>query len=522
MNQQQWKAGLIVALLTAMTGSVALAAAGATAPAKESAQAAPAPAKEPAKAAPAAPAASTHTELFWPEAWKALHNPTPWLTMGLDHRFRIEAGQNWDTLNGNSATDDWWYERYRTRWSTKWVLGDDVSFNTRLVWEFRTYDEPHAQAIAGFGFEKYDRNTVWDEALFDWFNINVRNIGGMPLTATVGRQDFGFGVGWLILDGTPLDGSRTIGAFDAARFTYDWANTNTKVDLIYVNRAAESDVFLEPICDKDRALTEQDENGAIVYLTNTSFKPTQLEAFFIYKNDNPIDHATQLSNVAPYWGTKQEIYTFGAAVSGTPQEHWKYRAEGAVQTGTTHDRSHAAPYAVGEEHDLKAFGALTNLEYLFKDAHENAVHVGYEYASGDDPESGNNEQFNLLWGEWPRWSELLIYTYTFETEPFNTTNLHRANIGHRINVNKQWTVSTDYHALWADEPGQPWRTGANGINVSDDHKFRGSLVTCWLRYKFSDQLYGHLLGEYFAPGSYYVAPSGDDAWFFRLNVEYIF
>ena len=42
MKQQQWKAGLIVALLAAMTGSVALAAAGAAAPAKESAPAAPA------------------------------------------------------------------------------------------------------------------------------------------------------------------------------------------------------------------------------------------------------------------------------------------------------------------------------------------------------------------------------------------------------------------------------------------------------------------------------------------------
>ncbi len=104
----------------------------------------------------------------------------------------------------------------------------------------------------------------------------------------------------------------------------------------------------------------------------------------------------------------------------------------------------------------------------------------------------------------------------------NDTNLHRANIGHRINLNKQWTLTTDYHALWADEPGQPWKTGANGINVSDDHKFRGALVTCWLRYKFSRQLYGHILGEYFMPGSYYAEPSGDDATFFRFNVEYVF
>jgi len=443
--------------------------------------------------------------------------------MGLDHRFRIEDGQNWDTLNDDSATDDWWYERYRTRWSTKWTLGEDVTFNMRLVWEFRTYDEPHAQPIAATStFEKYDRNMVWDEAIFDWFNFNIRNIAGLPLTATLGRQDLGFGVGWLVLDATPLDGSRTVGGFDAARFTYDWTENNTKIDLVYVSRTAESDSFLEPIGDRERALTEQDENGVILYLTNTSFKSAQLEGFLIYRNDNPIDHQTTLTNIPPFWGTKAETYTFGAAISGTAREHWKYRAEGAFQTGNTHPRSHSAPFEVGDEQDISAFGALANLEYLFKDAHENALHVGYEYASGDDPDSSDYEQFDLLWGEWPRWSELLIYTYSMETEMSNNTNLHRFNIGHRINLNQQWTLSTDYHALWADETGQPWKTGPDGINVDDNDKFRGSLITCWLRYKFSPQLYGHFLGEYFMPGSYFAEPSEDDAMFFRFNVEYIF
>ncbi|MGE5295175.1 MAG: alginate export family protein [Solirubrobacterales bacterium] len=535
MKHRVWKAGLLMAALMVAIGSTVYAAAGTTAPAKEqssaaatSAPAATAPATTgtaPATtAAPAAttPAAPEHTELFWPEAWKVLHNPAPWFSMGLDERFRIEAGENWDTLNDESSTHQWWYERYRTRWWTKSVLSDDVSVNTRLTWEFRTYDEPHAQPIAATDeFEKYDRNMVWDEALFDWFNVNIKNIGGMPLTATVGRQDIMEGVGWLVMDGTPLDGSRTV-YFEAARFTYDWADTSNKIDLIYVSQAAESDRWLEPICDKDRAVTEQDENGAILYLTNTALKPTQLEAFFIYRNDNPIDEQTTLTNIAPFWGTKAEIFTFGGAISGTPAEHWKYRAEAALQTGTQYDRSHTPPFAIGDEHDIDAYGALTNLEYLFKDTHENSVHVGYEYASGDDPESDDVEQFNLLWGEWPRWSELLIYTWTDETEVANTTNLHRANIGHRINLNKQWTLSTDYHALWADEPGQPWKTGANGINVSDDHKFRGSLVTAWLRYKFNPQLYGHFLAEYFMPGAYYVDPSGDDATFFRFNLEYVF
>lgn len=512
MKHRVWKAGLLLAAVTVIAGSTVYAAAGTPAPAKEQPPVAGATAA-PASAA-AVPAPPTHTELFWPELWGKFHNPTPWLSMGLDHRFRIEAGENWDTLNDDSpfGRHKWEYERYRTRWWTKLVLSDDISINTRLAWEFRTYEFPHAEPLAGLDYEKYDRNIVWDEALFDWMNVNLRNVAGMPLTATIGRQDIIMGVGWLVLDGTPLDGSRTI-YFDAARATYDWADASSKIDLIYINQSAESDRWLEPINDQDRAVTEQDENGAILYLTNTSLKPIQLEGFFIYRNDNPIDRP--VTNIPNAWSRKAEIYTFGGAISGTQGDHWKYRAEGAIQTG---EKSlPTGDLSIGDMRDLEAYGALTNLEYLWKDSRQNATHIGYEYASGDDPGSSDNEQFDLLWGEWPRWSELLIYTTAYETTPAELSNLHRANIGHRFNLNKQWTITADYHALWADDRGTSTR-----YVISDDHKFRGNLFTAWAKFKFSDQLIGHLLGEYFIPGDYFEAPTNDDAFFLRFNVEYTF
>jgi hypothetical protein len=504
MKHRVWKAGLWGVALTIIAASGVYAAAGAAAPTKE----ATAPATAPATATPAptaaTPAASDHTELFWPDAWKAFHNPTPWLSMGLDFRFRVEYGENWQTLNENFDDNEREYERYRTRWWTKWILGDDVSFNTRLAWEFRTWDEGR-DPITGVNFNE-------DEALFDWFNVNIRNIGGAPLTATVGRQDIIMGVGWLVMDGTPLDGSRTL-YFDAARFTYDWESTSNKIDLVYISQSAESDRWLKPISDENRGVTEEDHNGAILYVTNTSFKPIQLEGFFMYKNDNPIDQP--VTNMPNAWSRKAEIYTFGGAISGMQGEHWKYRAEGAIQTGEK--AKITTDLSTGDMQDLEGYGALATLEYLFKDAHDNATHVTYEYASGDDPDSSDNEQFDLLWGEWPRWSELLIYTSAFETTVAELTNLHRVNIGHRFNLNKQWTLTADYHALWADEPGRSSR-----YDISDDHKFRGDLFTAWAKFKFTSQLYGHMLGEYFIPGNYFEDSTNDAAFFLRFNVEYIF
>jgi hypothetical protein len=333
----------------------------------------------------------------------------------------------------------------------------------------------------------------------------------------------GFGVGWLILDATPLDGSRTVGAFDAARFTYDWADAATKVDAVYVNNSPESDRWLKPINDQDRGLSEDKEEAGILYVTNTSFKPVQLEGFFIYKQDEPLDHV--LTNFPYIWSEDGEVYTFGAAISGTSGDHWKYRAEGAIQTGRKagdHPRG-GSPLVVsdlGPARDVQALGTLDTLEYQFKDPHDNATHVTYEYASGDDPGTGDDERFDLLWGRWPRWSELFIFTFANETRVGDATNLHRLNLGHRINLTKKWQVTGDYHALWADE-----NSGAlfpTKISLSPNERFRGSLYTGSLRYKHNAQLSSYALLEYFVPGEYYVSPNDDDAWFFRFNLEYIF
>ncbi len=438
----------------------------------------------------------------WTEFWDTFHHPTPWLEMGLDHRFRTVYAENIITLNDDDVNSRRNYQRYRTRWSTKWILGEDIDLNTRLAWEFRTWDEPPSE----------DRNTNFDEALFDRMNLTLRNMFGMPLAGTFGRQDIILGVGWLVLDGTPLDGSRTI-FMDAARFTYDWSEKNTKIDLIYVNNAAEAARRIKPINDQDRALTEQDENGGILYVTNKSVEKTQLEGYFMYKNDNPLDHS--VTNMPNTWSRKAEIFTFGGALSGTPAEHWKYRVEGAVQTGTKHDAT--SDLSIGTERDLQAYGALTNLEYLFNDSHNNSVHVGYEYASGDDPATSDNEQFDLLWAEWPRWSELYIYTVIPEGTVGECSNLHRFNVGHKIQLTKVWQISTDYNYLLADENTK----GGTSI-FSTSGKTRGQLVALWAKYKVNENLSGHLLGEYFVPGSYYASTNQDNAFFLRFNLEYTF
>jgi len=424
-------------------------------------------------------------------------NPCPGLEMGLDFRFRTIVARNIDTLDTDNRQNKYNYQRYRSRWWTKWMLSDDVDINTRMVWEFRTWDEPYRKP----------QHTDFDEILFDRLNVTMRNMFDQPLTGVIGRQDLILGVGWLVLDGTPLDGSRTIFT-DAARFTYEFEGKKTKLDMIYIDNGAASDRWLKPINDRDRALTEQDEYGAILYLTNQASEKSKLEAYFMYKNDNPVD--VPMDNFPMSWSKKAEIFTFGGAASQTLNENWNYRVEGAIQTGEKDDSSSISQ-------DMEAYGALTNLEYKFNDSHDSSAHVGYEYCSGDDPGTDDIEQFDLLWAEWPRWSELYIYTYARETMIAESTNLHRINIGHKFRPNKQWQICTDYHLLWADE-----NTVEGSTFISDSSKFRGQLITCWAKYRFSPKLFGHLLGEYLIPGNYYEKEFRDDAFFLRFNLEYTF
>ena len=97
------------------------------------------------------------------------------------------------------------------------------------------------------------------------------------------------------------------------------------------------------------------------------------------------------------------------------------------------------------------------------------------------------------------------------------SNLHRFNVGHKIQLTKVWQISTNYNYLLADENTK----GGTSI-FSTSGKTRGQLVALWAKYKVNENLSGHLLGEYFMPGSYYASTNQDNAFFLRFTLEYTF
>ncbi len=470
----------IVFLLTAASWAI-----GQAATSNPSSVAASAPASQPASRAtsqaaskPAGAAAAAGPVSTLPPWAKTIKNPVPWFNWGFDERLRNEYLLN-STLDSKAPGHDTDYNRYRSRlwWTVKPI--EDMEFNFRLTWEFRNYFAPESKA---------EQVTNLSDAIFDTMNIKWKNVMGLPLTVTAGRQDINLGNGWLVFEGTPDDGSRTL-FFDGFRATYEIKEIQTTIDAMYVWQNPRENQYITPFAYKPATiLTEQTENGAILYVTNKSIKNTEINGYFIYKDDSdPLK--------APL-GDSGQIYAFGNRLVHDFNKNWQYRGEWVEEVGNKNGDNFSA-------------GGVNNLlTYYFRDPLDNRLRTGYEFLS---------DNFDPLWGRWPQWSEIANPIWAMEANgrPAYWRNMHRIQFGHTIAPIKNLTFATDYHLLFAD--ANPM-AGSSGF--SDDGRFRGQLITWAARYKINDFFSTAFLAEGFIPGNYYTAPKEDTAVFLRY--EFIF
>lgn len=420
-------------------------------------------------------------------------------TWGADLRLRQVFVDNVG-LNADSATGDRTFERLRTRLWGSYAFDQNISTSARLMWEGRHYQAPNRSDAPTL------ENWYSGGIFFDQLQVDVKNIAGLPLSARLGRQDIKFGNGWLVLEGTPLDGSRTF-YFDAARATYSAKDIGTTFDLVYIDQSADTGRFPQPLNGDVEDQTEQEETGVILYANNKTLLDGDLDGYFIYKHDEPNPAALRINNgfSGPSPSDSGDIYAAGARVDTKLAAHWALRAEGVYEWGTRNNR------------DLDAFGLNSRLTYSFDDKLKNQLHADVEFLSGDDPNSRGDEAFDPLWGRWPQWSELMIYQWPLDSRVGEFTNLRRLNAGWIAQVHPTTQVTLDYHALWADEMGT--RYASQMANISGDDRFRGHLFTGWVRTKFNKHVAGHLVAEYLIPGDYYAENRRNDSFFVRAELN---
>jgi hypothetical protein len=447
---------------------------------------------------------------------KEMKNPAPWFNWGADLRIRNEYFNNAITLSDTGLRHEQDYFRFRERLWASVIPLTNVSVNVRVSAEPREWMKPSYASQFNFGEGLEWRYGIVDNAYAKWSNI-----AGVPLTLSVGRQDVQFGEPlnwWLVADGTPGDGSWTF-FLDAIRATYEAKGIQTKFDVAYVNQTTKPDQVI-PTLGQSSAntpvpynLTEQDEQGVILYLSSKLVDNLQVDGYFIYKRDDK-----QLAN-----GDNADIYTIGSKISGTPATHWAYSAEGAYQFGSKQDATVGAAYvnSTADWRNIDAWGANGKLTYLFKDPYNNQVSLQGEFLSGDDPNTkGTDEMFDVLWGRWPRWSELYVYSYINETSKKcgQMNNIIRFGPNWTVTPIKNTTFSATYNALFS--PVETPTRQQNAALFTDNGNFRGHYVQTVLKHKFNEHVSAHLWAELVWMGDYYQ--NRDLMSFLRAEVLFTF
>jgi len=389
---------------------------------------------------------------------------SPDFAIGMDHRARFVAWDNTIDLNADQA-DPFTFTRHRTRLSLRWNPSKRWEIFTRLTNEFRIYMKPE------------DQDFTIHELVFDNLYIRWKSAFGINSTLTVGRQDIMLGEGFVVMDGHPMDGSRTI-YFNAARWDIQILK-NRSLSLFYTYQPVTDDQ-LPIINDQNQPLIEQPEEAIGVYCQGKQGK-TAFDWYVIRKlikatNDLPV---------------ASSVNTAGARFDASITNHLFATMEGAFQFGTFGDFKRSA------------FGGQGHLDYQIRGTLK-TVTLGTIYLSGDDPDSERMEAWDPVFSRWPKWSDSYIYTLIPETGGkvafwSNLTSLYGSI---RIGVMKPLDLLLTLHRL-----------GAPQSNYGGSGNVRGNLIILKALFRLNKNLNGHILWERFCPGSYYPAEADDYNWF---------
>jgi len=325
-----------------------------------------------------------------------------------------------------------------------------------------------------------------DEIVFDNLYAYANGIGGM-VDLSIGRQDFlmKYGEGFLIMDGTPFDGSRTF-YFDAAKATVN-INPKISVDLAYTINPAK-DIHLPSLFPGEkRQVNWWDEEGGWIYAKTKPMDALTTDIYYIYKNEDAADEL-DLHTVGA-----RAVYDFGRGMS--------LRGEFAYQTGEYEDSNV----------DREGVGGYLFVTKAYKDAKMSPkLDLGVVYLSGDDPDTADeDEAWDPLFAGWPKWSELMILVQAPERNIAYWTNLQMYRITLDVKLGEKTGAKIGYNYLRANEEV------ASPLYADD--KDRGHLFIAQVSHKFTDSVDAYALVEYLDSGDFYAF--GDDAIFTRWQIQ---
>ena len=402
-------------------------------------------------------------------------NVHPNVELSFTERFRMVT---WD--NAISLDEDFTagvsFTRHRTSVMGRWFPSEQFEFGIKWTNEFR------------YIFVPVNYDFTFDEVFVDQLYVKGNLDPHLPLTITAGRQNMILGEGFVMMDSSPEDGSRSV-YFNAVRMDYELSHQKT-LTLFYCYQDDRDDA-LPIIHDQKKLLVEQPEEGIGGYF-HGQFDKLNLQSYVIRKNIKKLDNTRDLTS---------EINCLGARAQYPVFPHAKATIEAAYQLGKFGDV------------DRRAFGGYGYLDYKtdWPDYLPHMLTVGGIFLSGDDPNTDEWESWDPLFSRWPKWSESYIYTLLVENGIAYWHNLASVWSRASFTLSDDLKLRLDYHHLMSPQV-------CSNSSYWGGVKTRGELVIGKLMYALNPRLTGHLIWERFSPGSFYFDGADDYNW---VRVEFM-
>jgi hypothetical protein len=403
-------------------------------------------------------------------------------TVTFGERMRLETWDNTMSLD-ETATDSRTYTRNRTQLGAIWSPSPNLTIGARLGNEFRYYLAPKN---IDFHLNEVFVDQLYGKMILPWYKA---------MTVTVGRQDITLGEGFIVMDGGPLDGSRSA-YFNAARL--DWMIRPDHLLTAFVSHMEETDTYLPIVHDQHQALVEQPETGIGLYYSGTG-KQREIHGYVVRKEygDNAAFPFT--ANVNTIGGRIKQKVSGGVDLTAVLETAYQFGKRGDA------DRSAHGSY-----------GYLTYRPawciprwYL-----PTSFTAGAIYLSGDDSKTDDWEGWDPMFGRWPKWSDSYIYAEIKEDAVAYWTNLASLNVEAKFLLSPAVEMKLAYHHLMAPQKADTSSAFPGGTGTA-----RGDLFIGKFSYKFDQRWSGHLLYECLDPGDYYFDGADDYVWF-RAELTY--
>jgi hypothetical protein len=404
------------------------------------------------------------------------------IEFGVEERIRTESWD--DIMDYNDQIDDNHdHIRFRTRMWAKIPLTDNIEFYFGMNNESRKIWTP-------------DTDFTWDEVIVENAYLDCKKLFGTGWGVKIGRQNIMRGEGFIIFDGNALDGSRTA-YFNAVDIYYTYKKS--KLELLGISDPYK-DIYMFKLNNKNKPLTEWNEQALGVYYTDNNLPKTGIEAYYFYKSET--HDYRPVTN--PQYQPERRVNTLGGRVVQQVDKGWSLTGEFAGQWGGQHP-----------DVDIAAWGGYAYVKKAFAHPWKPTAQFGYWAMSGDDPSTpGTNEGWDPLFSRWPKWSELYIYSQVKERGAAYWTNVGMWQAETTFSPWKPILVRATYYHLQAFHPF------AGSPSIFGTGKSRGDMFQVRMDFKVNNSFKGHVLYESESPGDFYSAQNG--GYFLRFEVTYTF